>query len=129
MKLAVSLVFFMLVQHVLSAPTHPPPSGPLEPPDHYDPFNPHRAYPGPTLAPMTDSDPNPNPNNQLPKFHHVFQRAHVHGCSDSGCAHIRFTATHPGIIFHTQHLTSTHFTTESNQSKSLTISVLLSDDL
>jgi len=100
MKLAaVSLVFFMLVQHVLSAPTQPPP----------------------IIAPQPR---HPDTGHRINSI--LQQVEHVHGCNARGCEHVEISQA--GLHFE-QHLASTHFSTSSGQSKILTISVLLSDDL
>jgi len=119
MKLAVSLVFFMLAQHVLSAPTHPPPSSP-------------QAQAGPPRRFVYET---PNKNLVGPQPLHGTSKTHANrleeqvkptrGCSAAGCAHIDVGQLAGGFA---EHLRSTHFTASSNQGKSLTISVLLSEN-
>jgi len=117
MKLAVSLVFFMLIRHVLSAPSHPPPSS-----------DPSQTRPTPQAqAPIVAPQPKHLKHLDVRGLEEQVKPIQkpsgpFHGCSAPGCAHIE-------VGSFDEHLSSTHFTQGLGKRKSLTISVLLSDDL
>ena len=127
MKLAFSLVLFMLIQHVLSAPSNLSPTEPPNPVRHrrtgllssapgmnnHNPRNQGQLSPHIPAGPVQfDGIYAPRPRRFTGYHVGQLQRQVAHGCSASECSHTEFT--HGGFG---QHLTSTHFTASSNQSK------------